>query len=133
MSPPPTEDMYREHILEHYRNPRNFGELDPADLDYVEENPLCGDEIRITGTVDGDTLSDIRFQGRGCAISQAAASLLTERVKGTPLADVRALGRDEVVAMLGVPVSPVRLKCAVLAHAALTKALAARDAKAAGE
>ncbi len=125
--------MYREHILEHYRNPRNFGELDPADLDYVEENPLCGDEIRITGTVDGDTLSDIRFQGRGCAISQAAASLLTERVKGTPLADVRALGRDEVVAMLGVPVSPVRLKCAVLAHAALTKALAARDAKAAGE
>lgn len=108
-------DMYREHILEHYKYPRNFGKLEPADIDHKEDNPLCGDEIRMMVTVDGeDNVKDIKFHGRGCAISQASASMLTEKVKGWKLADVKALTRDHVVEMLGIPISPVRLKCAIL-------------------
>ncbi|HWH09136.1 MAG TPA: SUF system NifU family Fe-S cluster assembly protein [Candidatus Thermoplasmatota archaeon] len=116
----PGEDMYREHILDHYKHPRNFGVLKPASVDHEANNPLCGDQIRITFNVnERDEVSDVKFTGRGCAISQASASLLTTRVKGKTLADVKALTRDDVVQMLGIPVSPVRLKCALLSLAVL--------------
>jgi nitrogen fixation NifU-like protein len=109
------EDMYREHILEHYKHPRNFGKLEPADIDHEEDNPLCGDDIRIMVKLGADDkVESIKFQGRGCAISQASASLLTERVKGLALDDVKKLSREDVVGMLGIPISPVRLKCALL-------------------
>jgi len=109
------EDMYRDHILEHYRKPRNFGLLKDAHIDHREDNPLCGDDIRVTMKVGEDgKVADVKFQGRGCAISQASASLLTTRVKGMDVEAVKALTRDDVVAMLGIPISPVRLKCAIL-------------------
>lgn len=119
-----SEDMYREHILDHYKHPRNFGVLSPADVDHEANNPLCGDQIRITFTVnEKDEISDVKFSGRGCAISQASASLLTSRVKGKPLADVESITRDDIVQMLGIPVSPVRLKCALLSLAVLREGI----------
>lgn len=118
--------MYQDRVLDHYRNPRNVGVADPADVDGRVDNPLCGDEIRFTATVRDGRLAEARFEGRGCAISQASASLLTERARGLTLAEAQALGQEEVVALLGVPVSPVRLKCAMLALDALKAGLAAR-------
>lgn len=109
------EDMYRDHILEHYKHPRNYGKLAPAEIDHQEDNPLCGDDIHMMVKLGAnDTVESIKFQGRGCAISQASASLLTERVTGMTLADVKKLSKDDVVGMLGIAVSPVRLKCALL-------------------
>ena len=114
------EDMYREHILDHYKHPRNFGVLKPADVDHEANNPLCGDQIRLMFTVDEtNKIKDVKFTGRGCAISQASASLLTSRVKGQSLDDIKKIERDDVVKMLGIPVSPVRLKCALLSLAVL--------------
>jgi nitrogen fixation protein NifU and related proteins len=107
-------DLYREHILDHYRNPRNHGTLDPHDASFEDTNPLCGDRVRIDLRLDGDTVSDIRFSGRGCAISQASASMLTELVKGQNIDDVRALTKDDLLDEIGIPISPARLKCALL-------------------
>jgi nitrogen fixation NifU-like protein len=107
-------DMYREHILDHYRNPRNHGMLEPHDASFEDTNPLCGDRVRIDLRFDGDIVSEIAFSGRGCAISQAAASMLTELVKGQSIADVRALTKDDLLDELGIPISPARLKCALL-------------------
>jgi nitrogen fixation NifU-like protein len=109
-----TDSLYREAILDHYRNPRNRGTLDPADFSYEDVNPLCGDEIRIDLRTDGERVTEIRFSGRGCAISQAAASMLTEMVAGQPLDDVKAISREDLLDELGVPVSPARMKCAML-------------------
>jgi nitrogen fixation NifU-like protein len=109
-----TDSIYREAILDHYRNPRNRGTLEPADFSYEDVNPLCGDEIRIDVRSDGDKVTAIRFSGRGCAISQAAASILTEMVDGRSLDDVKAIGRDDLLEELGVPISPARMKCAML-------------------
>lgn len=108
------ESLYRETILDHNRNPRNKGILDPADYSFEDTNPLCGDEIRIDVRVRDDRVSEIRFSGRGCAISQASASMLTEIVAGLPLAEVKALTKDDILDELGVPISPARLKCALL-------------------
>lgn len=115
--------MYQDRVLDHYRNPRNVGVADPADADATVDNPLCGDEIRFTATVVEGRLADVRFEGRGCAISQASASLLTERARGMTVPEARALAQEDVVALLGVPVSPVRLTCAMLALNALRKAI----------
>lgn len=109
-----TDSLYREAILDHYRNPRNKGTLDPADYSYEDVNPLCGDEIRIDMRSDGERVTEIRFSGRGCAISQAAASMLTELVDGRPLDEVKAISRDDLLEELGVPISPARMKCAML-------------------
>lgn len=117
--------MYEDRVLDHYRNPRNVGVAEPAHVDGRVDNPLCGDEIRVTATVAGGALADVRFEGRGCALSQASASLLTERAKGATLADARALAAEDAVALLGVPVSAVRRKCALLALEALKAGLAA--------
>lgn len=108
------EQLYREQILDHSKRPRNKGTLDPADFSYQDTNPLCGDELRIDVRVDGDTVSDIKFSGRGCAISQAAASILTEMTIGRPLEEVKGIGRDDILDELGVPISPARMKCALL-------------------
>lgn len=108
------DSIYREIILDHFRNPRNKGTLDPNDYTYEDTNPLCGDEVRIDLRVVDGVVTAITQQGRGCAVSQAAASILTEMVDGKPLADVKALTKDDLLDELGIPVSPARLKCALL-------------------
>lgn len=108
------DSIYREIILEHYKNPSNRGTLDPADFSYEDVNPLCGDEIRMDVRVKDDLVSEIRFSGRGCAVSQASASILTEMVEGKSLDEVKAIGRDDLLDEIGIPVSPARMKCAML-------------------
>jgi nitrogen fixation NifU-like protein len=108
------DQFYREYILDHYKNPRNFGRIPDADLSAEEENPLCGDVVGMDFRVRDGAIEDIRFHGRGCAISQASASLLTERVKGMSLEDARRIGKEDVLDELGIEISPARLKCALL-------------------
>jgi nitrogen fixation protein NifU and related proteins len=111
------DDIYREQILEHARHPRNFGSLPAPTVTQHERNPLCGDEIQLELLIADGHVADVRFSGRGCAISQASASLLTEAVKGMDLATARAFGKDELLELIGIPLStnPTRLKCALLA------------------
>jgi nitrogen fixation protein NifU and related proteins len=109
-----TDSIYRELILDHNKNPRNKGKLENPQFTYEDVNPLCGDEIRMDVRTDGERVTDIRFSGRGCAISQAAASILTEMVDGQTLDDVKAISREDLLDELGVPISPARMKCAML-------------------
>jgi len=109
------DDLFRENILDHYRNPRNRGALESPDITYEDANPLCGDQIRIEIQVQDDRIAQIRYSGHGCSISQAAASMLCERIEGRPLDEVKALGRQDVLDMIGIDLGPVRLKCALLA------------------
>ena len=109
-----TDDLYRDYILDHYKRPRNFGELEPYDLHAREHNPLCGDEIGVQIRVRDDRIEELRFQGHGCAISQASASIASEELKGMKLDDVAALGADWMLELLGIPVSATRRKCALL-------------------
>ena len=109
-----TDSIYREIILDHYKNPKNRGTLDPADYTYEDVNPLCGDEIRIDVRVQDDRVSEIRFSGRGCAVSQASASILTEMVEGQTLDTVKLIGKNELFDEVGIPISPARVKCALL-------------------
>jgi nitrogen fixation NifU-like protein len=119
-----SEDLYRELILDHYKNPHNHGVLDPCDVRAEGQNPLCGDEIAITLNFNGgDVIDEIRFDGRGCAISQAAASMLTDLVKGRPAVEAAAMPTDELLEEIGIPLTPVRLKCAVLGLGVLKVAL----------
>ncbi len=107
-------DLYREQILDHSRHPRNFGEIEDADFTYEDSNPLCGDKIRIDVRVDDGKIADIKFSGRGCAISQAAASILTEMVMGLELDDVKDISAQDMIDELGISISPARVKCALL-------------------
>lgn len=107
-------DIYREQILDLARNPHNHGTLDPNDASYEDTNPLCGDRVRIDLNIEGDRIREILFSGRGCAISQASASLLTDMVEGETLEDAAAISNDDMLDELGVPVSPARVKCALL-------------------
>lgn len=117
-------DMYQEVILQHYRAPKNFGPLSGATAVGEESNPLCGDHIRLELKVDGQGIvEDIRFSGDGCAISVAATSLLTQKVKGQPVAQVEKITRDDVFALIGIPLSPARIKCGLTGFAALGRAL----------
>jgi nitrogen fixation NifU-like protein len=112
-----SSDFYRELILDYYRNPRNFGKLDPHDIDAKDLNPLCGDEIemQIRVSPDKDKIEEIKFIGKGCAISQASASMLTEMATGKPLEWVKALSREDILKMLGTSdLGPARIKCAML-------------------
>lgn len=119
-------EMYQEQILDHYKRPRNKGVLEPATHHGKDSNPLCGDEIALFLRVDGsDRIAEVRFQGQGCAISQASASMLTESVKGKTLAEVKAFSREDVLERLGIPLSAVRRKCALLAFHVLRLALGA--------
>ena len=109
------DDMYREVILDHYKNPRNFGTLDPADISYEDDNPLCGDKIRIDLRVDeSNRIKEVAFSGHGCAISQASASMLTEEILGKTLDEVKQFGKEQILELLGIELGPVRLKCALL-------------------
>jgi nitrogen fixation NifU-like protein len=109
-------DMYRQQILDHYKNPRNYGELDNPTFSHVGENPMCGDEITVDVTLedDGETIEYAAFRGDGCAISQASASMLTGELNGMTLDELAELDRDDVIDLLGVDISPMRVKCAVL-------------------
>jgi len=149
-----TRDLYRDVILDHNRSPRHFGRLEPADAAAVGHNPLCGDSLSLTlrighGAGGAETLSEIRFNGQGCAISVASASLMSEAVTGKPLAEVEALYRDvhalltgadhtpsqplgKLVALAGVREFPARVKCASLCWHTLHAALAQRPGSAAG-
>jgi nitrogen fixation NifU-like protein len=108
------DQMYREYILDHYKNPRNFGRLEGADISHEENNPLCGDVVGMDIKTRDGLIEDVRFHGRGCAISQASASLLTERLKGMSLEEARKIGKEDVLEELGIDISPARLKCALL-------------------
>jgi len=108
------DDFYRDYILDHYRNPRNFGTFENADVEAEDLNPFCGDQIRMQLKVDGGVVRDLRFSGKGCAISQASASMLTEAVKGMKLSDVAKLSKDVVLENVGIGISPARMKCAML-------------------
>ena len=115
--------MYREFILDHYKNPRGHGVIDDPDASAEGQNPLCGDEITISVAFDGETLADVKFTGRGCAISQAATSMLMEMVQGRSATEVAALSREELLEEVGIPLSPIRLKCAILGLGVLKVAL----------
>ncbi|MBL8154238.1 MAG: SUF system NifU family Fe-S cluster assembly protein [Anaerolineae bacterium] len=109
-------DLYREIILDHARNPRHPGILDPADVDHEEHNPLCGDRLRLTMRVNNEgTITDVAWDGNGCAISQAAASMLSEEMVGKKLEDVRKITKEDVFEMIGIPLTINRVKCALLA------------------
>src|SRR2546428_11886729 len=108
------EQFYREYILDHYKNPRNFGRIEAADITHEEYNPLCGDMVGLDFRVRGGVIEDVKFHGRGCAISQASASLMTGRLKGLTLEQARQVGKDDVLEGLGIEISPARLKSALL-------------------
>ena len=119
------DQMYREVILDHYKNPRNHGTIEDADAHAEGTNPLCGDETEIFVKFgsDGATIEDIKFSGRGCAISQAATSMLTELVKGKTAEQAAALEKDDLLEEMPIPLTPVRLKCAILGLTTLKMAL----------
>ena len=118
------EQLYREVILDHYKNPRSHGLLENADAQAEGQNPLCGDEVTVSVRFgEGDTIEEVGFEGRGCAISQAATSMLTELVKGRSATEVAEMPRDELLEQIGIPLTPVRLKCAILGLGVLKLAL----------
>jgi nitrogen fixation NifU-like protein len=119
------DQMYREVILDHYKNPRGHGELEDADAHADGQNPLCGDEVSIYVAFgeDGETIDEVKFSGRGCAISQAATSMLTEMVQGKKALAVGTMDKQELLDEIGIDLSPVRLKCAMLGLTTLKVAL----------
>ena len=115
-----TDPLYREIILEHWKNPQNYGVIEDAEIDISDSNPLCGDEIRITIKISKkNKISDIKFTSQGCAISKASASIFTEMVKGQKIAEVKKLKSEDLLTELGVELTPARLKCAMLVFSAL--------------
>jgi len=118
------EQMYREVILDHYKTPRNHGILDPNDAVAEGQNPLCGDEVTVSVRFGaGDVIESVGFEGRGCAISQAATSMLTDLVKGRSAQEIAVMQKEELLDEIGIPLSPVRLKCALLGMGVLKVAL----------
>jgi nitrogen fixation NifU-like protein len=118
------EQLYREVILDHYKAPRNHGLLDPCDAVADGKNPLCGDEVTVTVRFGpGDVVEEVGFEGQGCAISQAATSMLTDLVKGRTAMEVAAMPKEELLDEIGIPLTPVRLKCAILGLGVLKVAL----------
>lgn len=109
------DDLYREQIIERYKSPQYRGHLDPHDIQFEDDNPLCGDHIEITIRVDeNDKVAEAAFDGHGCAISQASADLLIESIHSKPLEEVKAMNKEDVLDLLGIDLGPVRLKCALL-------------------
>jgi nitrogen fixation protein NifU and related proteins len=117
------DDLYRDYILEHYRRPHNFGVLENATASHEGANPLCGDRITLQLRLSDGKIAAVGFTGRGCAISQASASLLTDEVKGKPIVDAAAMTSQDVLDLLGIEISPARLKCALLSLDTLQQAL----------
>ena len=118
------DDLYRDYILEHYRHPHNFGVIEAPDLRWEGANPLCGDRITMMLAVRDGRIADVAFTGRGCAISQASASLLTDELRGKTLDEAARLTSDDVLDLLGIEISPARLKCALLSLDTLEHAIA---------
>ena len=109
------DELYREYILEHYKHPHNFGELEQPDLEFEDTNPLCGDELRVQLKVGPDrTVEEVAFSGQGCAISQASASMVSDEIKGMPLDELLKLDKSFVLELLGIDISATRMKCALL-------------------
>ena len=125
------DNLYRDFILEHYREPHNRGVLDPHDLHFADSNPTCGDELSMTLRLDssGEHIDDVAFDGRGCAISQASASIMTDELRGMSLDEVRDMDPRAVVHALGVPIGPARLKCALLGYKVLQGAVTGSAAR----
>ncbi|HVV58243.1 MAG TPA: SUF system NifU family Fe-S cluster assembly protein [Gaiellaceae bacterium] len=119
------DQLYREVILDHYKNPRGHGLLEDPDAHAEGQNPLCGDEVTVSVRFgeDGETIEQVGFEGRGCAISQAATSMLTELVQGRTASEVAELPKEELLDEIGIPLTPVRLKCAILGLGVLKVAL----------
>ncbi|KKP37304.1 SUF system NifU family Fe-S cluster assembly protein [Candidatus Peregrinibacteria bacterium RIFOXYC2_FULL_33_13] len=107
-------DLYQENILDHYKNPRNYGDLKNVSKSVKESNPLCGDEIKMDFLLENGIVKDVKFSGNGCAISQASASMLTDEIKGKKVVEVLKMGKEDVLDLLGIDLSPARLKCALL-------------------
>ena len=124
------DSLYKEIVLDHYKNPHNFGTLDPADYTAEDSNPLCGDQIRMDLRVEDGTVTDVKFTGRGCAVSIASASILTDMVLGRPLEEVRQISQEDLLDEIGIPVSPARMKCATLGLTVLNMSLALKEAHA---
>jgi nitrogen fixation NifU-like protein len=118
------DDLYRDYILEHYRRPHNFGVLENPTTSYEGANPLCGDRITLMLGIRDGVVAEVGFTGRGCAISQASASLLTDEIKGKPVEEVAKLSTQDLLDLLGIEISPARLKCALLSLDTLEHALA---------
>ena len=120
-----TDQLYREVILDHYKNPRGHGVIEGADAFAEGQNPLCGDEVAIYVAFedDGETIEDVKFSGRGCAISQAATSMLMDMVRGRTADEIAALPKDDLLEEVGIPLTPIRLKCALLGLGVLKVAL----------
>ena len=108
------DDFYREIILEHYKHPANRGEIPNATISHEEDNPLCGDHIRIDLLVENGVVEDVKFSGRGCAISQASADMLLDEIKGKTMAEVQKFDKQAILELIGIPLTPARLKCALL-------------------
>lgn len=122
------EDLYRAYILEHQRTPHNKGDMAQPDRFAAYANPLCGDRLQMSVRLDGDTVADVRFNGQGCAISQAAASMLTDEMLGKTLTELAAITKEDMFEMLGIPLSPARQKCGLLAWEVLRKGILGQDA-----
>jgi nitrogen fixation NifU-like protein len=127
------DDLYRDYILEHYRRPHNFGVLDNPTATYEGANPLCGDRITLMLGIRDGVVAEVGFTGRGCAISQASASLLTDEIKGKSVDEVAKLSTQDLLDLLGIEISPARLKCALLSLDTLEHALAEAGAAPATE
>lgn len=108
------DDLYREIILDHYQHPHNHGTLPDADVSYEDSNPLCGDRIRMDMKIKNGVVEDVKFSGRGCAISQASASMLTDEIMGKSLEEIRHIDKQVILDLLGIPLGPTRIKCALL-------------------
>src|SRR5512134_2618831 len=125
------DNLYRDFILEHYRAPHNRGVLEPHDLDFADSNPTCGDELSMTIQLDdaGERVVDVAHDGRGCAISQASASILTDELRGMTVDELRGIDPKDVVEALGVPLGPARLTCAPLSYKVLQGAVIGAEAR----
>lgn len=118
------EDLYREELMEHYHNPKNRGRIENADVKYYDHNPVCGDEVEIFLTIKDGVIQEAKFDGHGCAISQAAASILTENLKGKTTTEVLKLSNDDMLEMLPIEITNLRIKCALLTLMAVKKGIA---------